>query len=267
MQSDLGDVAVAYDLTGSPTSPLVVLSHCFAADRHFWDAQMPALSDFRVLRYDVRGHGESTVAPPPYSLDLLADDVIRLLDALGMEQMHFCGISMSGMIGQNLGFRHADRLQSLALINTTSAYSDADRAAWVERIADVQRAGVAPLRDALLMRWFTPLSLKRDAPAVRYMSQRCMAFDPRGFVGAAEAIRNVAYGDRLHEITVPTLLLAGAEDQATPVWMSEILSERIHRAERHVIPDAGHLSPIEQPDAVNDLLLAFLTRVAPAQQT
>jgi 3-oxoadipate enol-lactonase len=236
------------------------LSHCFGADRQFWRAQLPVLEGYRVLRYDVRGHGQSEVTPPPYSLDLLGDDVVRLLDALDIESVHYCGISMSGMIGQNLGLRHGHRLRSLALVNTTSDYDADERDAWVERIATVKRDGIEALHDALLVRWFRPQSLDPWTAAVSYMSACYRGFSPVAFEGAASAMRGLAYSGRLAEISVPTLVVAGAEDGATPVAMSEVIRDGIAGAELRVIEDAGHLSPIEQPEAFNRVLTDFLSR-------
>ncbi|MDP6709005.1 MAG: alpha/beta fold hydrolase [Alphaproteobacteria bacterium] len=262
MRIDLGDVTLAYDLEGPEGAPVVVLSHCFSADRQFWRAQLPALADYRVLRYDVRGHGQSAVTPPPYTLDLFGDDVARLLDALDIERAHFCGISMSGMIGQNVALRHGRRLRSLSLINTTSDYGDDQRDAWVARIAAVKQDGIEALHDALLERWFRPESLAPWTPAVTYMSTCYRNFSPVAFEGAASAMRDLAYSKRLPEIRLPTLVVAGAEDVATPVAMSEAIAEAIPGAELRIIEATGHLSPIDQPEAFNRVLADFLARQA-----
>jgi len=213
-----------------------------------------------VLRYDVRGHGQSEVTPPPYSLDLLGDDVVRLLDALEIETAHYCGISMSGMIGQNVGLRYADRLRSLSLVNTTSDYDADERDAWAVRIATVKRDGIEALHDAMLQRWFRPESLDPWTPAVSYMSSCYRRFSPLAFEGAASAMRDLAHSERLQEITVPTLVVAGAEDVATPVAMSDVIAGAIAGAEIRIIEAAGHLSPIEQPEAFNRVLTDFLSR-------
>ena len=126
---NVGGTEIAYELSGPAGAPVILLSHCFCADHVFWDPHLEACAGFRVLRYDTRGHGRSSRPPGPYTLDQLAGDVIGVMDGLKISQVHFVGVSMGGMIGQTLALAYPERLHSLALVNTTPIYSDAQRIA------------------------------------------------------------------------------------------------------------------------------------------
>ncbi len=131
----MNDISFHYQLSGDKTKSTVVLSHSLMSDSRMWDPQLPVLEPhFQVLRYDTRGHGKSTVTEGDYSLNMLADDAITLLDHLGLQKVHFVGLSMGGMIGQNLSLRHAKRLHSLSLCDTTARIPEEAQPLWRERI-------------------------------------------------------------------------------------------------------------------------------------
>ena len=147
-------VQLYYELEGSANRPVVMLSNSLGTRLEMWDAQMQALTErYRVLRYDSRGHGRSDAPDGPYTIEMLADDAIGLLDVLGIERVHFCGLSKGGMVGQVLGARHGRRLVSLALCST--ACHMPQRELWDERIRLVTEGGMAAIADGVVERWFT----------------------------------------------------------------------------------------------------------------
>lgn len=259
--AEINGCTVNYELSGRANAPVVMLSHSLASDMALWDAQLEALEGrWRVLRYDTRGHGGSEATPGPYHLDLLGDDAVRLLDHLEIDHVHWVGISMGGMIGQNLALCHADRLRSAALCDTAARIPAEAKPAWEERIALARREGMAPLVEPTLARWFTDAYRARAPEPYRRIRQQILDTDVAGFTGCAAAIMELDYLDRLGEIDLPTLILVGDDDLSTPPPNSEAMHERIAGSELHVIADARHLTCVEQAEAFNSLLLAFLDR-------
>ncbi len=263
MKCDLGTHCLSYDLSGPEDAPVVLLGHCFGSDRHFWDAQLPVLTDYRTLCYDTRGHGESDTPPGPYRLDDLGDDVIGLLDRLGVEQVHYVGVSMGGMIGQNLALRYPHRLSSLGLINTIPTYDEAGRQGWRDRVDWVRRDGAASLHDVLIARWFTEVAVAESAPGVRYMSAAYRSFSDIAFEWIAHAIiHDLDYAADLDRIVMPTLVVASPDDPGVPREMSELMRDKIPGAEFVWITPSYHLATLEHPERFNALLVAFLAKHA-----
>ena len=254
-----GDLHVNCQLSGPERAPLVVLSHSLASSGIMWEQQMPALvGGYRVLRYDTRGHGGSDAPAGPYTLDELGDDAVALLDALDIERVHWVGLSMGGMIGQNLALRHPGRLLSLALCDTTSRIPDEARTLWDERIAEAERNGMQGLCDATMERWFTPPFLAENGPQLECIREQFLATPTSGYVGCCQAICALDYTDALSAVSVPTHLIVGARDPSTPPAASRAIQDMIRGATLSVIDDASHLSNVEQPDAFNEALLGFL---------
>ena len=262
MRIDLGDFEVVYELVGLADAPVVALGHCFAADRRLWDHQVPVLlaAGYRVLRHDARGHGESGTPAGWFSLSDMASDVVRLLDALELPRVHFCGISMSGMIGQHLGIDHGDRLHSLVLSNTCSVYTPAQRAGWSARFEQLAALGPAALLDEVTARWFAPDSLAREVHGVALMRAGFLAMADEVRLNIMTNLRDIDTTARLREITVPTLVIASENDLATPPDRSEMIHGEIAGAELVVLPDVGHIPPGECPEAFDTVLLDFLAR-------
>ncbi|MEM7249939.1 MAG: alpha/beta fold hydrolase [Pseudomonadota bacterium] len=250
-----------YTLSGPRDAPLVALGHNFAATSEIWAAQLPALRDYRVLRWDMRGHGQSALGATPCRFTDVAGDLVAILDELNAPTCHYCGVSMGGMVGQHLALAFPDRVSSLALVNTTSSYDMAQREAWDQRVDRVNREGVAPLHDELMARWFAPASLDAKLPGVGLMSDAYLAFSPDGFTACASMIRDMDTTERLGEITCPTLIVAGALDPATPPVMSEVLREGIDDSRMYVVDNVAHLCQVEAPERLNALYTAFLRDV------
>jgi 3-oxoadipate enol-lactonase len=211
-----------------------------------------------VLRYDIRGQGGSDAPSGAYTLELLAEDVIGLLDALNVNRVHFVGLSVGGMIGQGLALNYAHRLQSLALCDTASVVPQEAQPLWQERINKVLSKGMEALLDETMERWFTPALLKQGSPMLEVIRNQILATDVTGYIGCAEAIRKLNYLNRLSEIKLPTLIMVGEDDPGTPVSASEAIHERISHSKLVILPSARHLSNVEQAEAFNAALLTFL---------
>lgn len=250
---------ISCQIAGSEKAETVCLSHSLACSGDMWEPQMPALSQrFRVLRYDTRGHGGSGAPSPPYSLDQLADDVVAMLDELGLERVHWLGLSMGGMIGQNLALRYPQRLLSLILCDTLSVISHAAQPIWEERIETATRDGMAPLCEPTLARWFTPSYLEKNPPSLAFIRAQILKTPVRGYIGCCEAIRRIDYMDRLSGIRLPTRVIVGADDPATTPADAKAIHEGIEGSSLVIIDDAAHLSNVEQPEAFDQAVLDFL---------
>ncbi len=253
-------IFVQVDEKGSPDAPVVVLANSLGADMTMWSEQAEALAkDYRVVRFDARGHGRTEATDGDYTLDLLADDVLLLLDALGIERMNFVGLSLGGMVGQVLAARAPERVSSLVLCATfASAPSDV----WDERARAARSTGTGPLVEATVERWLTPAfrAARPDvADAVRRMVGGTSA---EGYAGCAAAIRDMNLEGVAEQISAPTLLIAAAQDISAPPETMLALRRRIKGAQFALIEDAAHLFTMEQPDRATRLIAGFLDEFA-----
>lgn len=257
-QLTLPDLTLNYQLEGPDGAPVVMLSNSLGSALGMWDEQVPALlaGGFRCLRYDTRGHGTSSLPPGAWSIADLAGDALRLMDALGLARVHFCGLSLGGMAGQYLGTHHGDRLQSLVLCATTAYAGPPD--VWRERIALVEAGGMAAVADATLNRWFTAAGQQRLPERVARIRAQVLATPTSGYASCGGAIALMDQRESIAGIRTPTLVMVGEEDPSTPVAASEFLQQRIPGATLVVIPAAMHLVNVEQPTAFNAALLDFL---------
>ena len=264
MQVEANGTELNTSWDGPESAPIVVMSHSLAAHSGMWRPQVEALADrYRILRFDTRGHGSSAAPDGPYDMDLLAADLVGLLDALDVGPVHFVGLSMGGMIGQTLAIKHPDRVISLALCDTTSAMPAAAQPMWDERVALAEANGMPALVEPTLERWFTTPFRAEHGARIEPISEMIRTTPLAGFVGCCRAIQRLALTDRLAQIGVPTLIVVGEEDQGTPVAASEAIHERIAGSELVVLKSAAHLSNWEQPAAFNSALGGFLDAVAP----
>lgn len=250
---------MAYQLDGPTDAPVVCLNHCFTTDHRFWDLTAPALSDYRVLRYDSRGHGESDKPGGDYSLSEMAGDVAALLDALDIEQVDFCGVSMGGMIGQTLTLEHAHRVRSLTICNTPCQYDDTQLTAWRERADLVLKDGIDSVHAGLMSRWFTDDA--KQSPGYRYVDAAMRQFTPEGFASATAAMCGLKTTDRLKEIEQPVLMIASSDDPGVPIAVAKMMAEKIPDAQLEWLDPSRHLSTMEHPARFNEILLKFLQRV------
>ena len=252
-------IQMNYELSGKKGAPIVILSHSLASSLLMWNPQMEALNThFQVLRYDIRGHGGSDAPSGAYTLELLENDAIKLLDALGIDQVHFVGLSMGGMIGQGLALNYSHRLKSLALCDTASIVPVEAQPIWQERTDKAREKGMAALLDETMERWFTPAFLRKGSPMLDIIRKQILATPVKGYIGCAEAIRKLNYLDQLSRIKIPTLITVGEDDPGTPVSASEAMHKRISNSKLVILPSSRHLSNVEQTEAFNEALLLFL---------
>jgi 3-oxoadipate enol-lactonase len=254
-------IKINCELSGKEKAPVVVLSHSLACSMVMWHPQLDLLEPhFQVVRYDTRGHGGSEAPPGPYTLQQLLDDAIGILDELGCDRVHWVGLSMGGMIGQGLALSHPERIERLVLADTAAIIPDEAQPIWQERIDAVHREGLQVVADSTLERWFTPNFLKQNTPEIDQIRQQILATPVSGYVGCSEAIRRLNYLNRLPAIKAATLIMVGADDPGTPVAAAEAMHAQIKDSQLVVIPDAAHLSNIEQAQTFNDNLITFLQR-------
>jgi 3-oxoadipate enol-lactonase len=249
-------VAVHHRLDGPEDAPVLVLSNSLGTTHAMWDDQLPALAErFRVLRYDMRGHGDSPVPPGPYSIDDLGGDVLALLDRLGLERASFCGLSIGGMTGMWLAARAPERVERLAVC-CTSAHLPGD---WHERAATVRAEGVAAVADAALGRWLTPGFRERRPDVVERLRRMLLGTDAEGYASSCEAIAAMDLRSELGSIRAPTLVIAAEDDPATPPEHGRLIEASVPDARLVVVPDARHLANVERAEDVTPLLLEHLT--------
>ncbi|WP_313706707.1 3-oxoadipate enol-lactonase [Massilia sp.] len=245
--------------SGKAPRHTVVLSHALGCDLTMWDALANALAiDCRVIAYDHRGHGSSDAPDAPYSMADLADDAARLLRELDTGPVVWVGLSMGGMVGQELALRHPSLVRALVLANTTSGYPEAARAVWEQRIATVREQGIEAIADAVMGRYFHDAFRAEKAGTVARFRRRLTGTDPTGYVGCCNAVGQVDTTGRLGQIKAPALVIAGELDQGTPVAMAHTLADGIPDARLVVLPDASHLSAIEQPAAFQQAVIGFI---------
>jgi 3-oxoadipate enol-lactonase len=259
MKVKANGIEINYEIAGS--GPWVTLSHSLACDLHMWDEQMDAITrKFKVLRFDTRGHGASSAPTGAYTLEQMADDVHGLFAALGIEQTHWVGLSMGGMIGQTFALNYPGVFRSMVLADTTSRYPADGASVWAERIRAVEAGGMQAIADATLARWFTEPYRKSHPQVMERIGGYIRATPVAGFTGCCQAIPRINVTHRLKEISCPTLIIVGEQDPGTPVAMAREIHEAKPGSELVIIPSAAHLSNVEQSQAFNAALLGFLER-------
>jgi 3-oxoadipate enol-lactonase len=252
----VGEAQIHYALEGQSELPSLVFSNSLGTNFSMWDPQALELGkQLRILRYDSRGHGLSSSTPGPYAIEQLSKDVLSLLDALQLKRVNFCGLSMGGMIGMWLGTHAPERLNKLALCNTGARIGNAD--GWNTRIETVRKTGMKSVASAVLDRWFTP-AFRAKAPATISNTQKMLeAVDAEGYASCCAAVRDFDFRTELSKIRVPTLVIAGTHDPATPPADGRFIADHVPGA-KYVELNAAHLSNIEDQDRFNKELAAFL---------
>ena len=263
MKANANGIETYYEIHGKEGAPWLVFSHSLACSVRMWDGQVGALKErFRILAYDTRGHGQSAAPKGAYTLEQLADDLHALLKHLKIAKAHYCGLSMGGMIGQTFAIKYPGVFQSLALCDTTSRYPAAAAPMWQERIRVAESQGLRPLVQPTLERWFTEAFRKARPEKVKPVAELIEKTPVPGYVGCCAAIPKINVTSRLKEIRTPTLVICGNDDPATPPAMAREIQENLPGAKLTLIPQAAHLSNIEQPEAFNRALADFLSSPA-----
>ncbi len=246
-----------YRYDGSPDAPSLVLSNSLGTDHTMWEPQMSAFTQqFRVLRYDSRGHGASAVPPGPYTIADLGKDVVHLYDALGIQRAHFCGLSMGGMVGMWLATNAPERVDRLVLCNTSARLGPPQL--WDARIESVRHEGMASIVSAVLARWFTAPFIAQAPEVIERMRQVLASTPAEGYIACCEAIRDMDQRDILAQIIAPTLVIAGTHDAATPPTDGRFLQASIQHAEYREL-QAAHITNIEAAQVFTEAVAQFLT--------
>jgi len=250
-------VDVHHVVTGRVDAPVVVLSNSLGSTLSMWDAQADALAEhFRVVRYDTRGHGRSPVPTGPYDIDDVADDVIALLDTLGIEKAHLVGLSLGGMTALRVAARNPERVDRLVVLCTGAKLDPSS--AWHARAATVREKGTAAVAEAVVERWFT--AAYRDLnPDIRTSCEAMVTATPaEGYASCCEVIAAMDLRPDLAGIAAPTLAIAGADDPATPSHMLEEIAENVQNGRLLVVPQAAHLASSEQPETITAAIITHL---------
>ena len=256
IRSAVGETGIAYRVDGPADRPAVVFSNSLGTGHRLWDRQLPAVvDDFRVVRYDACGHGDSHLLRGPVTIARLAQDLLALLDHLEIDRALVCGCSLGGVIALWLAAHRPDRLTGAVLANTGAKVGTDE--SWNTRIAAVRAGGTAAVRDQVVGRFLTPEFRARDPETTSLIRGMLEATNPDGYIAACEALRESDLRADAASVRVPVLVIGSERDQSTPPALSHELHASIQGSELVMIPDAAHLSNVEQPALFNAALLPF----------
>jgi len=244
------------EISGRENGPVLMLSNSLGTDLTMWDDQAGEFAkQFRLIRYDRRGHGRSGAPAGPYSFGRFGRDILAILDALKIEKVNWCGLSMGGMDGQWLGANAPERVEKLVLANTNFHYPD--KSPWADRIRTVREKGLASFVDTNMERWFTKGFIAREPQMIERMKTMFLASDREGYAACVAAVSNIDFRASNARIAAPTMVIVGKHDPATPPDRGEIIAQQIPGA-KLVALDAAHISNVEQPKGFTDAVLNFL---------
>ena len=247
--------SIHVEVEGAERAPVLMLSNSLGTNLHMWDDQAEELAkNFRLVRYDSRGHGKSAAPAGPYTIERLGRDALAVMDGLGIDKVNWCGLSKGGMVGMWLGAHAGERIDRLILSNTSCYMPATD--IWNQRIAVARHDGMAPLAEATIERWFTAGFGEREPDKVARVRDMLLATKPEGYAACCEAIREMDQRESIKRINVPTLVICGRHDPATNVEAAEAIRSRIDGAALTIL-DAAHISNIEQPDDYTETVLGF----------
>ena len=262
MKAIINGIVLNYDVSGPETAPAVVLHHPLATHLGTWDALTATLNKtYRVIRFDARGLGASAAPPGAYNFETLSADVIALLDYVGAKKAHFLGLSMGGMVGQYLGLLHPARFHSLTLVSTTSATPAVGQALWDERIKNSIDLGMASVVDGAMQRWVAPTVISGNPGLVQRLKTMITDTPAPGYAGWCGAIRHLNVTAKLAVIKLPTLVVVGALDPATPPAVAEVIHSHITGSKLVVMPGVSHMLQEEDPHAFAAHVVPFLASV------
>jgi 3-oxoadipate enol-lactonase len=256
----INGIDVRYTVAGD--GPWLTLSHSLACRLEMWDEEVKRLAKrFTVLCYDTRGHGESAAPPGPYTLDMIADDIKGLFDALGIRSSHWIGLSMGGVFGLAAALRYPGIFDSMVLADTSAKLSNEGIAAFHDRVATVKAGTMQAIVEPTLKRWFKDSFRAKNPQLMARVAEWIRTTPLDGYVGCSAAIPTIDVTFRLRKIDIPCLVLVGADDIAMPLPMAQTLDRLLPRSQLVVIANAGHLSNLEQPEAFNAALDRFYKKI------
>jgi 3-oxoadipate enol-lactonase len=250
------DLRMYYELDGPADAPTLVLSNSLGTNLSLWDPQLPVFTQrFRVLRYDSRGHGQTSATQGEYSVELLGRDVLQLLDSLNLQRVNFCGLSIGGMTGMWLAVNAPQRLERLVLSNTAPKIGKPDT--WNERIRAVREGGTQAVAQQVIQRWFTPEFRRNHPDEVAKTRRMIESTSTDGYVGSCAAVRDFDFWERVSAIRAQTLVLTGTHDSAAPPSEAQKLAKQIPGA-RYTELQAAHISNVEAASRFTGEVSSFL---------
>jgi 3-oxoadipate enol-lactonase len=254
MKAKVNGTELYYEVSGSEGKPWLVLSHSLACTVRMWDPQVAAFKDrFRILNYDMRGHGASAAPNGPYTLDMLADDVVGLMKELKIERATYMGLSIGGMIGQTLALRQTRLFDKMVLADTGHAQPPEAIKQWEDRIRTAQTQGMKALVPSTMERWFTPSF--RESPKAQAIATLIANTPVAGYIGCGQAIMKLNTTARMKEIKLPVLAIAGEADPSAPG--TKYIGENVPGAKLVMLKQAAHIANVEQPEKFNPALREF----------
>ena len=262
MQIAANGITFNIRIDGREGAPWLMFSNSHCTTLELWDELVERFqARYRILRYDARGHGGTAAPPGSYSQDELAADVVALLDALKIERVHFCGISIGGQTGLGMAIRHPQRLLSLTAANARYEVPPPVARAWDERIAIVEKGGTEAIAGPTVSRWFEASYPGKQPQRVARIRAMFQNVSKQGYIGSACAIRDLNYRDDLANIHLPVLLISGKQDSSATEDMVNTMHSMIRGSRLVMLDPAGHLTVVEQPKAFGDALENFLAVV------
>jgi len=254
MKAKVNGIEINYEIHGKDGAPWIVWSHSLACSVRMWDPQIAAFKDrYRLLVHDMRGHGASTAPKGPYSLDMLADDVLGLVSFLKIQKAFFCGLSIGGMIGQTIALRGRGPFERLVLADTTHTQNADAIKQWEDRIRIAEAQGMQALVASTMERWFT--APFRESPQAKKIADLIAATPAAGYVGCGQAIIKLNTTARLKEIKLPVLAITGEADGAAAG--TRYIGENVPGAKFVSLKNAAHIANVEQPEPFNRALQDF----------
>ncbi len=242
--------------------PWIMLSHGLATDMTMWDELTEALKDhYRILRYDARGHGGSAASAGDYTLDMLVNDAVSIMDEIGVQRSHFAGLSMGGMIALGMLINHPQRMKSAVIADSRHTTQPSFTEAWLQRADAVRKGGIEAIVKSTISRWSSRGLAERNPAAIARMETMIRRTSVNGYCGCAAALARLNYGSRLAEVDIPTLVLCGSEDHGAPPENTRQMHAMLKGSRFLEIKGAGHISNIEQLKVFNDAVRSFLDDV------
>ncbi len=246
-------------IDGAPDLPWLVLCNSITANYKMWDPQMAGLSErYRVFRYDARGHGDSDVPPTPYTFDDLVEDVIGLMDHFEMAHPAFMGLSLGGMTGLGVALTQPKRLSLLVCCDARADAPPPFVQGWTDRIKQVHDAGLSSIVSGTVERWLSASFRASHPQAVVEIERMILTTSAVGYEGCGEALKRLNYLDRLSEITVPTLFVAGSDDVGAPPDVMRAMAGRVKGAQFAIVEGSAHLPNIDNPAGFHQAVRNFL---------
>ena len=253
------DVSLSVRVEGAGHLPWLVLSNSLATDLSLWDRQLADLARLRrIVRYDTRGHGDSSAPAGPYSFDTLTADVIAIMDQLGIERADILGLSLGGMTALGLGLDHASRVNTIICCCARADFPAPAISMWDDRIKAVRDGGMAAIAEGTLGRWFTPAALAEKPTYIDSTRAMILKTSVEGYCGCVAALKSLDYRRRLPDLNKPTLFIAGAEDQAASSAAMREMAAATPGAKFEEMTAASHIANIEQPERFNAAVCDFL---------